>query len=90
MLQRVIEQRSRSARCAGVVINNLPLRKARRREIETAFATLVQRGTDALLVANDPFFTNHHDQIVALAPVTPIDALAKQLAETIKKSERQH
>jgi putative tryptophan/tyrosine transport system substrate-binding protein len=36
------------------------------RDIDTAFATLAQK-TDALLVANDPFFEGRRDQMVALA-----------------------
>ena len=36
-------------------------------DIDMAFASLVQQGIDTLLVANDPFFTSHRDQIVALA-----------------------
>jgi putative ABC transport system substrate-binding protein len=35
-------------------------------EIDTAFGSLVQMGTDALIV-NDPFFVNRRDQIVTLA-----------------------
>jgi putative ABC transport system substrate-binding protein len=37
------------------------------RDIDTAVATLVQKGADALLVANDPFFNSQHKQFVALA-----------------------
>jgi putative ABC transport system substrate-binding protein len=37
------------------------------RDIEAAFASLVQRQIGALLVASDPFFSNRRDQIVALA-----------------------
>jgi putative ABC transport system substrate-binding protein len=37
------------------------------RDIDAAFATLVQRQIGVLLVASDPFFTNRRDQIVALA-----------------------
>jgi putative ABC transport system substrate-binding protein len=37
------------------------------RDIDTAFATIVQRGTGALLVGNDTFFTDRRDQLVALA-----------------------
>jgi putative ABC transport system substrate-binding protein len=37
------------------------------REIDAAFATLVQRRVDALLVGNDPFFTGKRDQLAALA-----------------------
>jgi len=36
-------------------------------EIDIAFASLVQKGADALLVVNDPFFISSRDQIVALA-----------------------
>ena len=36
-------------------------------EIEAAFAVLVERKTDALLIANDPIFLSRRDQIIALA-----------------------
>jgi putative ABC transport system substrate-binding protein len=37
------------------------------RDIDTAFAAIVQRGVGALLVGNDPYFTGQRDQIVPLA-----------------------
>jgi putative ABC transport system substrate-binding protein len=37
------------------------------REIEVAFASLLQAQTEALLVGNDPFFNSRIEQIVALA-----------------------
>ena len=37
------------------------------RDIDTAFAGIVQRGVGALLVGNDPYFTGQRDQIVPLA-----------------------
>jgi putative ABC transport system substrate-binding protein len=36
-------------------------------DFDNAFATLVQRQTDALVVSADPFFFSHRDQLVALA-----------------------
>ena len=36
-------------------------------DIDTAFASLAQKRTDALIVVNDPFFVSRRDQIVALA-----------------------
>ena len=36
-------------------------------DIDTAFVDLVQMSANALIVANDPFFVNRRDQIVALA-----------------------
>jgi putative ABC transport system substrate-binding protein len=36
-------------------------------EIESAFASIAQQGANALLVADDPFFSTRRDQIVAQA-----------------------
>jgi ABC-type uncharacterized transport system substrate-binding protein len=44
-------------------------------EIDTAFASLVQRGAGALIVANDPFFLSLRDQIVALAARQSLPAI---------------
>jgi putative tryptophan/tyrosine transport system substrate-binding protein len=43
------------------------LRANNERDIDAAFATLVQQRTDALLVAHDPFFFSRRDQFIALA-----------------------
>ena len=37
------------------------------REIDDAFASLVQRGTGAIVVGSDPFFTSRVEQLAALA-----------------------
>jgi putative tryptophan/tyrosine transport system substrate-binding protein len=43
------------------------LRANNERDIDAAFATLVQQRADALLVGHDPFFFSRRDQFVALA-----------------------
>jgi putative ABC transport system substrate-binding protein len=43
------------------------VRAATTHEIDTAFASLVQQGAGALIVANDPFFVSRRDQLVELA-----------------------
>jgi ABC-type uncharacterized transport system substrate-binding protein len=45
------------------------------RDIETAFATLVQRGAGALQVGVGAFLNSHRDRIVALAAQHPIPAI---------------
>jgi putative ABC transport system substrate-binding protein len=45
------------------------------REIDTAFATIAQRGVAALLVASDPLFFDRRDQLIALAARQAIPAI---------------
>jgi len=45
------------------------------REIDAAFAGLVQQGVGALVVGNDPFFNSRPDQLVALAARHAVPAI---------------
>ena len=54
-----------AARTLGLQLH--ALRASTERDIDTAFATFVQQGANALLVANDPYWGSRRDQIVAQA-----------------------
>jgi putative ABC transport system substrate-binding protein len=45
------------------------------RDIDTAFATLAQRGTAAVVVVGDPFFNSRRRQLIALAARHGIPAI---------------
>jgi putative tryptophan/tyrosine transport system substrate-binding protein len=47
-------------------------------DFDTSFATLIQLQVEAVIVANDPFFTFHRDQLVALAERHSIPAIYSQ------------
>jgi len=51
------------------------LEASNEREVDAAFATLVQRQIGALLVASDPFFSNRRNQILALASRYSVPAI---------------
>jgi putative ABC transport system substrate-binding protein len=51
---------------------------SREDEFEASFATLSQLQVAAVVVANDPFFTAHRDQLVALAARHAIPAIYSQ------------
>jgi putative ABC transport system substrate-binding protein len=53
----------------------LPITAATERDLETAFASLVQQGASAISVSADAAFTAHRDQIVALAARYRIPAI---------------
>jgi putative tryptophan/tyrosine transport system substrate-binding protein len=53
----------------------LPISAATERDLETAFAALVQEGASAISVSADAAFTAHRDQIVALAARYRIPAI---------------
>jgi putative tryptophan/tyrosine transport system substrate-binding protein len=62
-----------AARVLGLQL--IVLRADSEREIDTAFATITQRGGGALLVGADPFFIARRDHIVALAARHAIPAI---------------
>ena len=69
-------QRRELQEAAGVIGQQIHVVNAGdERDIDTAFATLVQQKTDALLVANDSFFFSRRDQIVKLAARHAIAAI---------------
>jgi len=45
------------------------------RDLDGAFATLLQQGASALLVASDPFFFGHREQLIALAARHKVPAI---------------
>ena len=51
------------------------LRATNERELDTAFATLAQQKTGALLVASDPFFYWQRNQLISLAARDRIAAM---------------
>jgi putative ABC transport system substrate-binding protein len=64
-----IELQARSAEEAGRAIERqvLIVKAANERELNAAFATIVQAGAGALLVGGGPFFNSQRRQLVALA-----------------------
>jgi ABC-type uncharacterized transport system substrate-binding protein len=63
------ESQSRDAEAAAraLGLQFIIVRASTEREMETAFATMAQQGTGALLVGPDTFFAEQRDRIVALA-----------------------
>ena len=63
--ERMITDVQEAARAKGL---QLPILKAgTERELDSAFATLIQLQAGALIVGGDPFFSNRREQLVALA-----------------------
>jgi putative ABC transport system substrate-binding protein len=60
-----IPDMEKAARGFGMQFVGLPVSNAN--EIDAAFATMVQRRADILIMAGDPFLTNARSQIIALA-----------------------
>jgi putative tryptophan/tyrosine transport system substrate-binding protein len=71
------ERQSRDVETAARVLGLqlIVLTASTEREMETAFATMVQKGGVALLVGVDPFFLERRDHIVALAARHAIPAI---------------
>jgi putative tryptophan/tyrosine transport system substrate-binding protein len=70
-----------AARTLGKHLN--VLNASTEKEVDTAFATLVQQRVEALIVGGDPFFVNRREQLVALAARHAVPAIypAREYAE---------
>jgi len=66
-------QGQEAARALGLQI--YVVNASNERGLESAFATLVQRGIGALLVGNDAFFNSHREQLVALTARHAVPAI---------------
>jgi putative ABC transport system substrate-binding protein len=62
-----------AARCLGQQI--VVLNASSERDIETAFATVVQQHVGAILVGSDPFFMDRRNQLVGLAATHAVAAI---------------
>jgi putative ABC transport system substrate-binding protein len=62
--ERIIEEVQQAARATGVQLDTL--KAATEGEIDAAFATLVQRHAEALVIGNDGFFDSRREQFVVL------------------------
>jgi putative ABC transport system substrate-binding protein len=63
--ERIVREVQEAARAKGIQI--LILNADAEKELDAAFAILVQQRAGALLIGADPFFFTRHEQIVALA-----------------------
>jgi putative ABC transport system substrate-binding protein len=68
-----VREAQEAARAMGVQIH--VLNASTESEIETAFATLVEHRTDALIVGADLFLFSHREQLVALAARHAVPAI---------------
>jgi ABC-type uncharacterized transport system substrate-binding protein len=71
--ERQLRDVEAAARVLGLQL--IVLKASTEREMETAFATMAQKGGVALLVGVDPFFLERRDHIVALAARHTIPAI---------------
>jgi putative ABC transport system substrate-binding protein len=71
--ERQLRDVEAAARALGLQLT--VLRASSEREIDAAFATMVEKGSGALLLGVDPFFAARRDQIVALAARHAIPAI---------------
>jgi putative tryptophan/tyrosine transport system substrate-binding protein len=71
--QLVVQQMQEPVRSLGLSLN--VLEAITENELDTAFASTVQRGVGALLVASEPSYNRWHEHIVALATSHKIPAM---------------
>jgi len=70
---RIAREVEEAARAKGLELHILTA--STESEIDAAFATLVQRHADALVVSADPFFNSQRDQLVTLASQHAVPAI---------------
>ena len=73
VLEDIVRETQEAARAQGMRLHIL--NASTESEIDAAFAALVQRQADALLVASDPLFFNRREQIVALVARHAVPAI---------------
>jgi putative ABC transport system substrate-binding protein len=74
--ENIIEEVDRASRVLG--LKTVVLKASSKIEIETAFASIREKGIGALLVGADPFFLSARNQIVALVAQAAIPAIFEQ------------
>jgi putative tryptophan/tyrosine transport system substrate-binding protein len=68
-----VKDAQQAARALGLALHIVSA--SSERDFDAAFASLVQQGANALVVASDPFLFDRRDQLVALAALYAVPAV---------------